>query len=309
MCLSPSAAMFYKPASELALDEIGALFIESFSGYVGGPVSQDTGAAGHWADANYVSPPRSYVFFASAEEDGVEGDPAQPVALALICLRDDKPGEARLGIMGVVPRARGKGVGGKALRMVIEGERRRGLRLLELEVLQKNAHAVQLYRRAGFAVARELLGWRRGPTAAADFPPDAELRGCDVGEVEAAARAHMAADLPWQTWHFANERGAKQGFRLGGALCVVSQPQEDEKEREEGKDEAPMNMFSLVVEPEHRGRGAARRLVRAVMGRFPGRSWSVSDIFPKEYGDKIATELGFGERETKQFQMKLQIDP
>ena len=304
--------MFYKSASEFALEEIGALFIESFSGYVGGPVSQDPGAAAHWAEANYVSRPRSYVFFASAE-DGVEGDPDQPVALALICLRDDKPGEARLGIMGVVPRARGRGVGGKALRMVIEAERRHGLRLLELEVVQKNTYAVQLYRRAGFAVARELLGWRRGPTGAAEFPPDAELRACDVAEVEAAARAHMAADLPWQTWHFAGEPGAKQGFRLGGALCVVSRPQgdgeEDGKERGEGEDQAPMNMFSLVVESEHRGRGAARRLVRAVMARFPGRSWSVTDIFPKEYGDKIAKELGFGERETKQFQMKLQIDP
>jgi ribosomal protein S18 acetylase RimI-like enzyme len=61
----------------------------------------------------------------------------------------------------VLPRARGRGLGTRAL-AVLEAEcRRRGVRALHLEVTPTNQAAVELYRRHGFALRERRLMTRK----------------------------------------------------------------------------------------------------------------------------------------------------
>jgi ribosomal protein S18 acetylase RimI-like enzyme len=282
-----------KPVSELSAEQLASLFNEAFKGYIGVNVSFTAETLTRWLADNFISLPLSHVFFSPS-------DPKEPIAFGLIATRPDKPRESRLGAMGVVPAFKGRGIGSRALGTIIAAERARGVSVLELEVIQKNDPAVNLYQRSGFAVTRELVGWQRDPPAPGEFETDAELQPCSFEEVDTLVKTHGADDLPWQAWGFRKSSDTARAFKLGQAYCVVTNPEDEQSDT--------VNMRSLIVAPGSRGKGDATRLIKAMMGRFPGKKWAAGPVFPKEYGIKIAKQLGFEAMEIAQYQMRLYLE-
>jgi ribosomal protein S18 acetylase RimI-like enzyme len=79
-------------------------------------------------------------------------------AIALLAFRGDR---AWIGGLGVVPAARGHGMGGVCVVDVLRIARDAGAATVELEVLENNAAAIRLYEGAGFEQIDELIVWRR----------------------------------------------------------------------------------------------------------------------------------------------------
>ncbi|KAJ6440603.1 acetyltransferase, gnat family [Purpureocillium lavendulum] len=285
-----------KAATVLSIEQLATLANDAFTGYIGNLVSFTGETLTKWLQNNFISLPLSHVFFSP-------DNPDEPIAFGLIALDDARPGKSRLGAMGVVPAFQGKGVGGRALTTIIDAERRRGVSLFELEVIQQNTRGVQLYKRAGFTVHRELLGWQRDAPGSDEFrDSSSELKSCSFEDVDKLVKEHGATDLPWQAWGFVKNAHAKthRAFQLGNAYCVVSNPEDDEKDT--------VGLQSLIVAPSSRGKGEASQLIKALMTRYPTKKWMASPIFPKEYGDKIAAALGFSTTSLTQYQMYLKLD-
>ncbi|KAL6862796.1 hypothetical protein ACO1O0_003034 [Amphichorda felina] len=284
-----------RPASSLPAAQIAQLFNSSFTGYIAGDVNFTAETFTAWAETNLVNLPRSYVFFdPSISADG-------PIAFGLIALREDQPRLSRLGTMGVAPIAQGKGVGTRALAMIVEREREAGQEELELECIQTNTRALAMYRRIGFKEMRELPGWEHEavPAGSDEFRDDPALEEVTVAEVDALVKKHGAADMPWQVYFMSRLSIAQRAFRLGHAWCVTTDPEDKEKNE--------IKIASLIVEPEWRGQGEATRLARAMMGRFRGKKWCAPGVIPAEYGDGLAKKVGAVRPKIGQFQMRLKL--
>jgi len=120
-------------------------------------------------------------------------DGGEPVAIAILAHRGDA---GWIGGMGVAPSHRGRRLGERVMREVLDSARALGLRRVGLEVLVQNEHAFRLYEQLGFRTTRELEVWSFAP-------PDSGGDGITlepVPFVEALAfvGAHRAAREPWQ---------------------------------------------------------------------------------------------------------------
>jgi ribosomal protein S18 acetylase RimI-like enzyme/predicted GNAT family acetyltransferase len=284
-----------KQASLLSNEELAELFTNSFRGYMGSPVLLTAEGLVKWCAANYAEIPRSYVFYLPEEES-----PTAPVGFGVMAVREDKPTHSRLASMGVVPECQGKGVGGRALGLIIEKERERGVEVLELEVITSNERGVKLYKSAGFEITRELVGWEKGPTGESqkEEARDADVRECSVEEVDALVKPHCDEDLAWQAWGFSKSINPLRAFTLNDeAYCVIAVPEQEEQ---------PINPQCVFVRPESRGKGLSVRLAKAVEAKFPGRKWMVKPVFPREY-EKVAKAAGFTELGIAEYQMRLKL--
>ncbi|UNI15921.1 hypothetical protein JDV02_002405 [Purpureocillium takamizusanense] len=282
-----------KPATVLSAEQLAALANEAFKGYIGNIVSFTAETLNKWLNDNFVSLPLSHIFFSP-------DNPEEPIAFGLIATHDARPGKSRLGAMGVVPAFQGKGVGSRALTTIIEAERSRGVSVFELECIKQNTRGVQMYKRAGFEIHRELVGWQRDAPENDEFQNNPELEACSFDDVDKIVKTHGATDLPWQAWGFTQDSKAQRAYRLDNAYCVISNPEDDEKDT--------VRMQCLIVDPSARGRGEASQLIKALMGRYPTKKWAAGAIFPKEYGEQIAEKLGFSGLDMYQYQMYLKLD-
>lgn len=75
--------------------------------------------------------------------------------------------EANLDSIGVHPNFRGKGMGDKILKALIEECQNRGLTLLTLEVRESNESAIKLYERNGFQIVGRRDDYYTSPTETA----------------------------------------------------------------------------------------------------------------------------------------------
>lgn len=110
--------------------------------------------------------------------------------MALLALRGER---AWIGAFGVVPAFRGRGLAQRYLDETCALARAAGATTIELEVLARNAPAVALYRRGGFAVVDELVVWSRPPLGAE--PRHAAARTFTEPEIARVARVPAAC---WQ---------------------------------------------------------------------------------------------------------------
>ena len=110
--------------------------------------------------------------------------------IALLALRGER---AWIGGFGVVPAFRGRGLAQRYLDETCALARDAGATTIELEVLVRNAAAVALYRRGGFAVVDELVVWSRPPLGAEPLHPAARVLAED--EIARIARVPAAC---WQ---------------------------------------------------------------------------------------------------------------
>jgi len=164
---------------------------------------------------------------------------------------------------GVVPGHRGRGLAGALLDHARPVLARRGAERFLLEVLRENEPAVRAYRRAGFVVTRELECLRVSTCERAPLRTGATV---DVRVVDHPDWQQLRAFHDWQpSWQnsLASVRRAKgervvlgayvDGVLTGYAVLFV----------------ADGDVAQLAVDPTHRRRGVATRLLAAVLARCP----------------------------------------
>lgn len=268
-----------RPAVEYPIDEIAALLTRGFERYFV-PI--------HITNVVLLSMIRRDSVDLSESRVLLMDD--QPVGVALLARRGRS---SRLAAMGIVPSARGVGLGKFAMSRLIEEARSRGEMEMFLEVITKNEAAVKLYQHAGFVVTRHLLGYDASNVIGSD---DA-LEECDVRELGKLISMYGLQDLPWQLSGatIANHVLPSRAFRLGDAYAMVS---DTNLER--------VAIFSLLVLPQARGKGSGVRMIRALASRFEEKIWHVPALCPEEMGF-VFEKSNFKKEEISQFQMMLTL--
>jgi len=172
---------------------------------------------------------------------------------------------------GIVPDHRGRGLAQKMFDHAIPALRERGVTRFVLEVLQVNERAVRAYRKAGFAVARELACFELDRTALpAAAAPAVPVRPVDRGTVLGFAEA-LDWTPSWENGFPAIRRIPEELLTFGafpGPTCagvIAYSP--------------GFNwILTLVVRRSHRRRGIGTALVRHLMEHLPSAVSSVEMI-------------------------------
>ncbi|KAH8179499.1 acetyltransferase (GNAT) family protein [Sarocladium implicatum] len=281
--------MHSRPASELSWAELAALITKAFEGYFS-PVNHTAETLEPYCEAFFIDLSISHVFYPDEQA-------TDPVAFVIFAVRDDRPGEARVAAMGVVPTYQAKGTGSAVLQQAIEAERKRGTKALELECIDKNERGVRLYSRAGFKMIRELWGFK---TDASGGEPvlHSDLQSCALEEVDAVIAAHGVPNLPYQARGFIKLVEGGVAFRLDHAYCVINDPDAGDE----------VKVWSLIVEPEWRGKGQAKRLVEAMVAKFPNKKFDVRPLFPREYVEPLLKYVKGEAYPVYQYHMRLDLE-
>ena len=154
------------PADSLSLDELADTFTAGYEGYLL-PMHVDGATMRFFVDAWDLDLARSRV---AVDEDG-------RVGVAMLGVRG---GRGWIGGLGVVPRARRRGVGRRLMEAVLA----EAPPVVRLEVIEANEPALRLYEELGFSFVRRLEVW------------SVEAPAVEARRVEPAPlRQH---DLPWQ---------------------------------------------------------------------------------------------------------------
>lgn len=99
-----------------------------------------------------------------------------------------------IGGMATAPPYRRRGLGRRVMAAALEAASQRGCRTVGLEVVDRNAAAIALYRELGFATVRDLDVWSLEPQP--ERPPAS--RPVDAPTAQAWIAAHRGAPEPWQ---------------------------------------------------------------------------------------------------------------
>lgn len=271
------------PLSAVDAGTAAAAFNAAYENYVV-PVSFTAEALQQRMRADSVDPASSTVY--------LDGD--RPVGLLLVARRGRT---SRIAAIGFAPALRGSGLGRRALEAAVSqaGERRDD-RIL-LEVITSNAPAVALYRKLGFVVRRDLAGYR-SPEGAS--PQDASLAEIDPDDARSMLAALSDDDLPWQLQpaSFTAAAPTVKGLSLAGeAVALVDETA------------AGPRLLTLAVDPAGRGRGLARRLLRAIAGRYPAGGISIVAVVPERTGTPVFASAGWTRTEIGQHEMEHRLRP
>ena len=207
---------------------------------------------------------------------------------------------SRLAAMGVFSSMRGKGTGTWFMKQLVEEAYERDDREMVLEVIEQNDPAVALYKRTGFEIVRSLVGFVRSatpPTSAAKSGDIAVLEEIDIRTVSNLISFLGLPDLPWQLSGetIAQTNPPARAYQQGPAYVVISNPEAEH-----------VVIWSLLVEPEARGRGLGTQMLKDILARHPDRNWHVPAIFPEEFS-KVFEQAGFERENLSQWQMKLSL--
>ena len=125
-------------------------------------------------------------------------------------------------------------------------------------------------------------------------PPLTEI---DIREAARFVSQHGLKDLPWQlsAESIAQMKPPACAYRNGNALVVISNPQVDH-----------IVLWSLLVEAQVRGHGLGTGTLRAMIAKYPGKTWHVPALFPEELG-KTFERAAFERESLSQWQMKLTL--
>jgi ribosomal protein S18 acetylase RimI-like enzyme len=188
-------------AAELRRGGLLEVFNAGFSDYLV-PLQLDDGTLRTHLRENDIALDRSPV----AVDEG-------PVAFALLGVRGP---DAWIGGMATAPAHRRTGLARRMLDAAIDSAAEAGCETVWLEVVDRNAAAVPLYRDRGFAQVRDLAVWSLPATESADAR--------EAGEREAHAwiAGHREEREPWQRADGTLDRLREAGAALRGLLLERS---------------------------------------------------------------------------------------
>lgn len=270
-----------RPASDLPTPDLVQLLNLSFEGYVV-PVHFEHSLVMTMLRKDNVDLEASRILLA----DG------QPSGIALIARRG---WSSRLAVMGLAKEMRGKKAGSWLMENLIREARERGDRRMSLEVIEQNEAGVRLYKRHGFQVVRWLVSFVHQDAKQAAKNGLQEL---DLREIGRLVSLYGLPDLPWQ---LSGETIAlltppARAYRTNDGACIaISNPKAEH-----------VVIWSLLVEPDARGKGLAVELLKTVIANHPGRTWHVPAILPEELG-YVYERAGFRREELSQFHMELSL--
>jgi ribosomal protein S18 acetylase RimI-like enzyme len=217
----------------------------------------------------------------------------QPCGIALIARRG---WNSRLAAMGVSREARGKGAGSWFMERLIVEARQRSERAMVLEVIEQNEPAVRLYRKWGFQTVRRLVGF----TCRARDKDTHEIEKSDLHEIDLRDMSrliflHGLSDLPWQlsAESIAQMNPPALAYQSGPAYLAVTNPAAEH-----------VVIWSLLVEPQARGKGLGTDMLKNLMANHPGKTWHVPAVLPEEFAT-IFERAGFEQEKLSQWQMRL----
>ncbi|MEW6084728.1 MAG: GNAT family N-acetyltransferase [Chloroflexota bacterium] len=218
---------------------------------------------------------------------------AQPEGVALIARRG---WVSRLAAMGISTPLRGKGAGSWLMERLLRQARERGDREMTLEVIEQNDAAVHLYQKFGFQTIRRLLGFIRREAIELQ---EHELKEMDLRQMGALISQFGMSDLPWQLSGetIAQMTPPVRAYRNGQAYVAVSNPEADH-----------VVIWSLLVEPQARGKNLGTDVLKQIIAKFTGRTWHVPAIYPEELGG-VFERAGFELEHLSQWQMCLSLSP
>ncbi len=211
--VAPGARCSAVPAAQFSFDELAAIYNQTRVDYIvpmpmnGKRMAEYVG----WYDVDLAS---SVV---TLNADG---------AIAAIGMLGLRGSQAWITRLGVIPHQRQHGVGQFTLEMLLEAARQRGATAAQLEVIEGNEPARQLFLKLGFREQRRLLVTRRAP-APVEAPP------ADVARLDAAAiAAHLAGRTDTPSWIDATpsllNAGSLEGLRVtlpdGASGWIVFRP-------------------------------------------------------------------------------------
>lgn len=168
-----------RPSSSFSLHELAELFTRAYEGYFV-PFALDAERLSFMV--------RAYDLDLDTSRVALDG--GEPIGLANLGIRGR---EAWVGGVGVVAGARRGGVGRLLMEALHEEARERRIERVWLEVIDRNAAALALYRDLGYEHVRDVEVWFLD----AEVPPDA-AEPVAVGEARALIAARREAREPWQ---------------------------------------------------------------------------------------------------------------
>ena len=121
-----------------------------------------------------------------------------------------------------------------------------------------------------------------------------ELQEIDIATVARRVAYHGVPDLPWQiSGHSLARLGSPDiALGLGPASAILSSPEEKR-----------IVLRGFFVLPQERSHGYGRRLMEALLRRYPRKDWKVPALCPEEYGG-FFERIGFEPGRLSQFQME-----
>ena len=250
---------------------------------------------------NYLVPIQFNVsqFLTMLRRDGID------LTASRVLLADEAPSgvalmarrgwASRLAAMGISSALRGKGAGTWFMKQLIDDACERGEREMVLEVIEHNGPAVALYKKLGFEIVRRLVGFIRKEAMEEEALPLEEI---DIRAVGSLVSYFGLPDLPWQLSgeSLAQTNPPARAYKKGPAYAVISNPNAGQ-----------LVIWSILVEPEARGRNLGAQMLGNVIANHPGKAWHVPAIFPEEF-TKLFERAGFEKEELSQWQMRLRFE-
>lgn len=141
--------MFNKPATEFTTEELANLVHAIYYKSHSGDLFPDPESFSSWATENKISFTLSHVFFTPEH-------PKNPIGAAFIS-EDEGSRSSQIVAFGVVRCFRGKGQADKALQILAQSERVRGMEVLEVVVAEEDVYAVKRFEAAGFTRIEGIL--------------------------------------------------------------------------------------------------------------------------------------------------------
>lgn len=203
---------------------------------------------------------------------------------------------SRLAAMGISTGMRGKGAGSWLMEKLIRQARERGDREMVLEVIEQNDAAVRLYQKFGFQTMRRLVGFIRREAIELE---EHELNEMDLRELGALISQFGMRDLPWQLSGetIAQMTPPVRAYRNSHSYVAVSNPDADH-----------VVVWSVLVEPQSRGKHLGAQILKQVIAKFTGRTWHIPAIYPEELSG-VFERAGFELEHLSQWQMCLSLSP
>lgn len=253
-----------RPISEVDFAEFTNAFNLAYSDYYV-PIKMTLPAFRDLFDRDDIAPDASVV----ALQDG------RIVGTGLLGVRDRT---GWIGGMGVIPDHRGNGIGRLMMQYLIDEAQRRGLELIDLEVIEANRVAWKLYDSLGFTNRRFLLALERMPDDVPDILPEYPLSEEDTFEILRRYDEYHPVPNCWQRAKPSLEGmvATLQSWSLDGDQSMLSHALGY-------ADNSSLRLIDLAATPEADAPRAAACLLAALHRAYPdahASSYNVAENDP-----------------------------